>query len=331
MTALVPTTESALTIVNAGANTGARGALPYITRLAHDTAHTQVNVISVDPVPGRARDLAAAATANGIRAISREEHIEDVIPTVPDGALVVFNVDRPETIAHGLESLAERDLADAGYAFLACPDGRLFGVRFIHARDERAAKLADARLFRGIERFTGRGGRHRIFGERGRPEHLGLEPLIRQWFGEHLNENARKYAAGLQSNHFHLELTPDGQRTLPVFVHDSGNEWADPFTLTSLVLADPPEPVLRGDEFCVAEVHRDGVRLHFARLRRTDGRLSVGGYAGFDPQTLAALEAAERERIEATERERVQREMQTALQRAERQTVTRRAPFFMTD
>ena len=46
---------------------------------------------------------------------------------------------------------------------------------------------------------------------------------------------------------------------------------------------------------------------------RTDGRLSVGGYAAFDHETLAALDAAKRERIEAAERERVELEMQTAL------------------
>jgi hypothetical protein len=320
-----------LTIAAAGANHGGLGTLPYLAALSQDAERAEMNVLNVDPVPGRAHRLAARGQAQGIRALGREDNIETVIPELADDSLVLLNIDRPDAVATSLELLADRSVGVLGYGFLKAPDHRLFGFRFQYGAEEYESKRAGASCFRGIDRFTGRGGRDRIFGDRGQPEHLDLEPLFREWFGRHLNENITKYAAGLPSNNSNMELTTDGQRTLPVFVQQSQHDWADPYTLTSLVLFDPPEPVLRGDEFCVAEVQTEGVRLHFARLRKTDGRLSVDGFAGFDPQTLANLEAAERARVEAAERERLQRELTTALQQAERKTVTRRAPFFMTD
>lgn len=322
---------SALPMTIAGANHGGRGALPYLVRLGNDAERTNITIITVDPVPGRAQALAATANTLGIEAVGREEKIENVINDLPDGAFVVLNVDNPAAHARALELLSERRIGCVGYGFLKEPRGQLFAFRYVHSAEDYEAKRREATFFRGIERFTARGGRERIFGARGRPEHVAMEEIHRAWFGEHLNENARKYTAGIPSNHYHLELTSDGTRTLPVFVQESHLEWAEPSTLTQTVLLDPPEPVMRGDEFVVAEVHEEGVRLHFARLRRTDGRLSIGGYAAFDATTLDALEAAERERALAAERERLQREAETALQRAEQQTVTRRAPFFMTD
>jgi hypothetical protein len=133
-------------------------------------------------------------------------------------------------------------------------------------------------------------------------------------------------------------MTRDGRRTLPVVIIESHDQWGSPFALSTEVVGNPRVPILRGDPFAIAERRHDGLRFHFAREGKTDGRLRVNGYTGFDHETMDAVEREERERqlahdraLQAAERERQEREVREALRQAEQRTITRRRPLFFTD
>ena len=72
-----------------------------------------------------------------------------------------------------------------------------------------------------------------------------------------------------------IEVTRDGSTTMPMLVHDSRQTgWAEPIDLAREV-AESGAPLLRGEDFVVAEEGPAGVRLHQARVRKTDKVLAV--------------------------------------------------------
>lgn len=338
-TALALPDHRTLQVVQAGTNHGARGNLPHLQRLHQDSDVIDIEIIGVDPIPNRAKQYAADAARFGLRTIPREAKIEEVLDELPEHAPVLLNMDNPAAHARALHQLEDRNVAVIGGFFAASPaDGQLLGLRYGCAAEEHDAKREIARLCASLAAFAGRGGRDRVWGERGRPEHLPLEPVYRDWTGGFLRENLAKIAIGVPSNSHYLELTRDGRETLPVIARESVQAWASPFALATEVLGDPTTPILRGDAFVIAELRVDGVRFHFARLGKTDGRIRVNGYAGFDRETLDTAERAERERqlqheqsLQRADGERQLREVTEALRRAAQQTITRRRPLFFTD
>lgn len=338
-TALALPERRTLHVVQAGTNHGARGNLPHLRRLQEESDIIDVQIIGVDPLPNRARTYAADAERAGLRTTPREAKIEEFIDDLPEGAPVLLNMDNPGAHAAALRQLADRDVAVLGGYFAASPaDGQLFGFRYACSGQEHDAKREVAQFCEHLATFAGRGGRDRVWGERGRPEHLPLETVYRQWTGTFVRETLDKLAIGVPLNYHHLEVTRDGRETLPIITCQSTTHDASPFALATEVLGNPPVAILRGDAFVVAELRGDGVRLHFARLGKTDGRVRVNGYAGFDRETLDAAERAERERqlqheqsLQRADLARQQREVTEALRRAEQQTITRRRPLFFTD
>jgi hypothetical protein len=338
-TALAIPERRTLHVVQAGTNHGARGNLPHLRRLHEESDVINVEIIGVDPLPNRARAYAADADRLGLRTTSREAKIEEFIDELPEGAPVLLNMDNPAAHAAALRQFADRDVAVLGGFFAASPaDGQLFGFRYACSAQEHEPKREVAQFCEHLAAFAGRGGRDRVWGERGRPEHLPLEPVYRQWEGSFVQDTLDKLAIGVPSNYHYLELTRDGRTTLPIIPRSGAEHDLSPFALATEVLGNPPVAILRGDGFVVAELRPDGVRFHFARLGKTDGRVRVNGYAGFDRETLDATERAERERQLAHEQSlqradlaRQEREVTEALRRAEQQTVTRRRPFFFTD
>jgi len=338
-TALALPERRTLHIVQAGTNHGARGNLPHLRRLQEESDIIDVEIIGVDPLPNRARTYAADAERVALRATPREAKIEDFIDDLPEGAPVLLNMDNPAAHAEALRQLVDRDVAVLGGFFAASPaDGQLFGFRYACSAQEHEAKREVSQLCAHLATFAGRGGRDRVWGQRGRSEHLPLEPIYRDWSGTFVRETLDKLVIGVPSNHHYLELTRDGRATLPIITRASADHALSPFALATEVLGNPPVAILGGDAFVVAELRADGVRLHFARLGKTDGRIRVSGYAGFDRETLDATERAERERqlqheqsLQRADLARQQREVAEALRRAEQQTITRRRPLFFTD
>jgi hypothetical protein len=339
-TALVPYERHPLTIIEGGTNHGGRGNLPHLGRLQQDSDVIDVRIIGVDPVPGRANRFITEAAQFGLQGQAREAKIEDVINEgIPEGAPVILNMDTPAAHAHALYRLADQEIAVLGGLYALSPvDGQLHGFRYVFGAGEHEEKREVAGMFRSLHAFTARGGRERVWGEQGRPEHLPLEQVYRDWTGRFVHENLAKTAVGLQSNNHYIEMTRDGRRTLPIIIRDSPDGWASPFVLATEVLGNPPAPILRGDDFAIAELGPNGARFHFARLGKTDGRLRVNGYAGFDRDTLDAAEREARARqvqhtqtLQRADHERQQREVAEAVRRAEQKTITRRRPLFFTD
>jgi hypothetical protein len=339
-TALVPYERHPLTIIDAGTNRGGRGLLPHVAQLQRESDVIDVELIGVDPVPGRANRFITDAAQFGLHGQAREAKIEDVINEgVPEGAPVILNMDTPAAHAHALYQLADRKIPVLGALYAASPvDGQLHGFRYVFGAEEHEEKREVAGMFRSLHAFAARGGRERVWGEQGRPEHLPLEPVYRDWTGRFVRENLAKTAIGLSSNNHYIEMTRDGRRTLPIIIRESPNGWASPFALATEVLGNPPAPILRGDDFAIAELGHNGARFHFARLGKTDGRLRVNGYAGFDRDTLDAAEREARaqqvqhtQSLQRADRERQQREVAEAVRRAEQKTITRRRPLFFTD
>jgi len=338
-TALTIIERDPLVIYDGGTNHGGRGLLPHVADFQRKSNVIDVKIIGVDPIPGRAPQFVQDAAAHGLRAQAREAKIEDVITEGVDNAPVILNMDTPRAHAQALHLLADTDSPVLGVLFAGDPaDRRLYGIRYTCGGEEHEPKLKLARTFTSLAAFDGKGGRERVWGERGRPEHRPLEPVYREWAGKFVRENLAKLAVGLPSNNHYIELTRDGQRTMPVFIRESPYGWASPFTLAVEVLGNPEAAILPGDEFVIAELRPEGARLHFARLGKTDGRVRVNGYAGFDQETLDVAERAERERqvqheaaLQLAERERQTREVAEAVRRAEQKTISRRRPLFFTD
>lgn len=339
-TALVPYERHTLAIVDGGTNHGGRGLLPHVARLQRESDVIDVELIGVDPVPGRANRFISEAAQFGLRGHACEAKIEDVINGgVPDGAPVILNMDTPAAHAQALYQLADRKISVLGALYASSPvDGQLHGFRYVFGAEEHNEKREVAGMFRSLHAFAARGGRERIWGEQGRPEHLPLEPVYRDWTGRFVHENLAKIAVGLPSNNHYIEMTRDGRRTLPIIIRESPHGWVSPFALATEVLGNPPAPILRGDDFAIAELGTNGARFHFARLGKTDGRVRVNGYTGFDHDTLDAAEREARaqqvqhtESLQRADRDRQQREVAQAVRRAEQKTITRRRPLFFTD
>jgi hypothetical protein len=338
-TALTIIERDPLVVYDGGTNHGGRGLLPHVADFQRKSNVIDVKIIGVDPIPGRANQFVQDAAAHGLRAQAREAKIEDVITEGVGNALIILNMDAPRAHAAALASAADTDSPVLGALYATAPaDGQLYGIRYVCLGEEHEHKQELARLFASLAAFGAKGGRERVWGERGRPEHRPLERVYRDWTGTFVRENLAKIAVGLPSNNHHIELTRDGTHTLPVIIRESPQGWASPFTLAVEVLGNPPAPILRGDEFVIAELRPEGARFHFARLGKTDGRVRVNGYAGFDQETLDVAERAERERqvqheaaLQLAERERQTREVAEAVRRAEQKTISRRRPLFFTD
>jgi len=335
-TALALPERRTLPVVQAGTNHGAHGNLPYLRRFHEDSDVIDVEITAIDPDPTHVRNYTRHAADAGLRVVAREAKVEDIISELPERAPLLVNVDNPAAHARVLRDVADSMIAVLGGLYAVSPDGHLLGIRYVFAPTAHEEKRRAARLFADLDAVTGPGGRERVFGERGRPEHLPQEAVYRDWQGTFVEKTLAKLAKGVRLNHHPIELTRDGRTTLPVVAHESVDGWERPHVLATEAIGNAV--VLRGEGFIIAEHRREGVRFHFARLGKTDGRIRVNGYAGFDRETLDAAERAERERqlqheqsLQRADLARQQREVTEALRRAEQQTVTRRRPFFFTD
>lgn len=309
-----------------GANRGATAALDGLAEFNATSAGLELVPTYIDPVPGRAASLAMVARDRGIIANHVEGRIEDQ-PATPD--VRVYHLDRPGSIATGIE----RDIAARrpllGYLVVLLPSGAVAGVRMAVHDDHDAAREAIL-LLRGLERVTARRGGRAIFGESGDVRHARLEPLIRGWFAEHSTNWIGKLAAGVEADGFPLEITFDGIETLSLHVVTSDAP-SDPNDLAERVLASPNAPVGRGSRFMIVELLPDAVRFHEIRYR-TDGRILVRASLGFDQ---AAADAADGRLITVEDERRQQRESNALglalINNILTQTATRSNPIAATD
>jgi hypothetical protein len=273
----------------------------------------------VDAREGRALSMKRAAEQRGISAKAYTGHIEDVLQTASDRDPVNCTMDRVEPVVHLMQTVEETPRVVMGSFLLRPPSSELWGVRFVLTPSDVLARRETIRLFERIAELTARRSSAMLVGEKASPEHLAVEPKFRAWMGSHTREQLSKVAAGLPPEANPLEVTMDGETTLPVIIEES-DEWREPTALAREMAENPPLPLLRGESFIVAEVTLIGIRFHHLRLRQTDGRMSVRGQTVFDRQA-----------IEEEQREVLAERAAEALRRAERLTASRTAPLLITD
>jgi hypothetical protein len=311
-------------VLTAGANRGARLMQPAFAEFNRASNRFTLSPVYADPVPDRAAALVREATSRGIPARGVEARVEEILPSREFKHLpLVLSLDNPEAIATALETavLAERPVL--AYFLIRLPNDELLGLRAVLQRGDEEHQKVGARFFRRLAEVTARSGAARVFGAEGRPEHLALETRYRQWFADHMNANLAKIVAKIRPESDPFEVTTDGQTTMSLLMRESPDGWTDPSVLARDVVEQPTDPIMRGHDFSVAEIGPDGIRFHIARMRASDGKPAIGAAAVVDPNAYEAADVARRERAE--------RETREALQRAERQTVSRTQPVFTTD
>lgn len=263
-------------LINGGAHRGANLNLPYLAAFNRDSTTYQVQPHYVDPVPGRAAALAERATSMGIPAAWMEGRVEQCLPAIRQHlpmTPLLLNIDRPRELATAIRQ--SRGLPVLAYMMIRTPNGELLGISVvIEPSDDEGRELA-ATFFDELGEVTARRGHNAIFGERGEANHLANEPAYRAWFARHAEANLPKIISGLEPDSALIEVTTDGWMTMPMVVHDSRlTGWAEPIDLAREV-AESGAPLLRGEDFVVAEEGPAGVRLHQARVRKTDKVLAV--------------------------------------------------------
>lgn len=316
-----------LPFVNAGAHRGALLDLPALQRWNETSSRYALVPRYADPHPGRSRAAVEAAGQHGITAEAIEATIEQVIEAEGASAEpIVLHLDRPESLAFVLRHEATKDRLILGYLLLKLPDGELWGLRFaLYPGDEHERRLLIMFLLQ-LSALTAPHGSGAIIGEEAEPAHLVLEEQYRAWMARHLEGNLLSLVTRLPSKGYQAEVTDDGVSSmlLIIFIH-ADPTWRVPEQLAQEVLRDPPRPLLRGADICIAEVTPQGIRLHKARLRRSDGRLAVHGQSAFDQEAIAqAISRAEAQR-------RVQEAARLAIAQAEKQTLSRTSPAWVTD
>ncbi len=312
---ILPKTPSGLTrlsVFSGGAGRGARHLMPVIREINDISSRVRIEPTYVDPVPAKAATLAGEAVEQGVRAYSVEGHVEEFLTAeTSDGRIVgvvVLNLDRAAAIASALRVAMVQGQGVLGYLLIATPSAELLGVRLCFRANERDLVDKAARFFDGLAVVTARSGSSWVVGNNGRPEHRAAEAVYREWFADHLRANLQRVVGDIEPECSPVELTRDGRTTLAAVVTESPTGWKDPRDLAEEVAADPPMPLVRGEDFAILETGTDGVRIHRIRLRATDGRLAVFDTTAIDQATVDAI-----------------------AKRAERSTISRLNPAFTTD
>lgn len=311
-------------ILSAGAGRGARLLVPSIRRVNEASTRLAIRPTYVDASPGKATALTAEAVREGVPAEALEARIEDVLAAGLDGCStspVILNLDRPSAIAVALRAAGARTQAVLGYLLVVTPSRELLGIRIVLAATEGDHALGVARFFDALAAVTARSGASWIVGERGEPAHRAIEPVYRDWFAEHFAKNFGKLVGGLEPESSPIEITRDGRRSLAAVITESENGWREPAVLAEEVAANPPLPLLRGEDFAILECGTDGVRIHIVRLRVTDGRLAVFGTTAIDPKAIVEEQRQEIARVTA----------EAIARHAERALISRRSPALTTD
>lgn len=231
-----------------------------------------------EPMAEKRSEALRVGAANGLEVVPYAGLAEDAVARGVGGSSpVIVHVDGLLPLARILASPEAASRAVLAYVLVLLPTQVLLAVRmaFLPGVDDEM-RMHAASLFGTLALFTRRSGRDAIFGPTGKLGHKLAEPVFRQWNASHLGETLPKVAVGLSAASAPIEVSTDGRRTMSLYVcHHPVGFW-DPEMLTREFLTNPPEAILRGEDTVVAEIGPDGVRLHFCRVRGTDGKIALG-------------------------------------------------------
>ena len=305
---------------NGGAGRGAHLMQTAIAEYNRTSERAELRPLYVDPQPGKARELALQGRDLGVLADYREDTIQASLTAPGDRiAPLVLNLDHPRALAECLEAAGSRPVL--AYTLIVSPRGRMYGVRMVYTSDTETDRRSAVGLFRSLATVVANSGADAVFGLSGAIEHSWQEPVYRSWFSEHMTTNVYRVVSGVPSENAPMEITPDGHTTMPVIICEV-SAWEHPASLANRVVDNLPQAIVRGQDFAIAEIARDGLRIHPVRLRHTDGRTAVYDTVAIDPDAVA----------ESEEEDRLLRERAAkSLKRAENDTLTRRDAALMTD
>lgn len=318
----VPAPKRTVTVLNGGANRGARENLRAFAEFNRDSTRTAIVPVYVDPLGGRAFAMKEEAERQGVAARAVESRLEDIVDaegTEDTSPLQLFNLDRASAIAHVLRATEATHRATLGYLLLKLPSGRLWAVRFVLEPHDQLARENAIAFFERLAAVSERSSSGAILGESADPAHVLAEPAIRRWFADHTKLNLVKILSGIEPATNAFEVTMNGSETLQLVIAVR-NEWTDPPALAEQIVANPSAPLRRGTRFLLAEVAPDGIRFHDVR-RRTDDRVTVGSAEVVDRDAVDT-------KVRSDEANRVAAE---ALAKATRETLSRRNPVTTTD
>lgn len=275
-------------LLNSGANRGARENLTALQTFNGTSVAAEIEVLYADPAPGRAEETAELARRGGIEAEAIEARAEDVL----SGEVVdanVFHVDNAATLASGLVVLGQRRLPSLGYLIMVPSTGRMLGLRFVLPAGEDERRAEARAFFESLARVTARSGSREVFGENARASHQLMEPRLRAAFARHTGEELARLTAGVLPEHAPIDVTFDGETSMPLLI-DVRASFGEPGAVIEAVAKKPAVPLRRGMNFLVAEVTDGGLRIHEARRRQVDGRLSWRATTTIDDRrTLRSL------------------------------------------
>ncbi len=322
---IAPKAKSTVTVLNGGAHRGAERNLDALLDWNQLSSRHALVPRYVDPVPGRAAALADRARERGLAAESIEGRIEEEVRELPEGTEpLILNLDRADTIAEVLRTTEGTARTTLGYLLVKLPTTELWALRFAIAPRDTEARSMARRLFTAIANITAPRGSSFVVGERAESAHVAAEPRFRAWMAAHTKENLGRVVAGLPPDGWPLEATTDGSTSRPMVVVE-GNAWRDPAVLARELVAAPPVPLIRGEDFVIAEITPEGVRLHTVRLRLTDGDIRVTGLLAVTRDVLPSPVPESRSLSDAAS------VRATAIERSERTTATRLNPLYTTD
>ncbi|MFO0645851.1 MAG: hypothetical protein U0326_06410 [Polyangiales bacterium] len=316
--------------LHAGAGRGAHMNLDAIAGFNQLSEDRVVAPVFIDPAPGKAIALNREAQRRGIRAGFIEAKAQDVVQAASneDAAPLVLQLDRATDLAKVLRETEHTKRVTFGYLVARDPRGRLIGLRFVVRPGDTRTRLTLAKFFEELGNVTLARGSSAVVGADALPEHAAIEPLIRAWFAAHLKANISKAVADIEPDADPVEVTFDGEVTQPVVLRESLT-WAGPEELAEEVKTSWKGAIARGSSFVIIEwVTGEGLRVYSARLRRTDGNISVQGATVVSPSEFQRADLA---RAEAAELRRRKAEALAALARAAQMAFTRTNPVATTD
>jgi hypothetical protein len=263
-------------VLFAGANAGGTAAVGVLADANGRTCDTEFAVHVADPNGENLSRLVSLATARGLSVTSEQQPIETVLATRTDDAPLGIFIDAPASIATALDAGARAGRPMLLYVAILLGTGDLLGLRAVLTASNAALSVQLAALFHAMSSATIRSGAGAVFGVEASPRSMGLEPLIRAWFASHMLANIYKLLYNLPPVSAPIEVTRDGNVSMPLLIHDSRGGWADPQTLAQGVLSRPVMPIDLGTDVVIAEIGPDDdVRLHEARRRRTDRQIAL--------------------------------------------------------
>lgn len=267
-----------LKILQGGAGRGAEKNLSAIERFNKRSTRYRICPTYADPSPGRTEDLLAKAEELGVEAFGLESKVEEAAKELNPGdkAPIVLQIDRAGDIARTLAATMDVPRVVFVYLLMKLSSGEFAGLRLYLRPDRREARLLAEHFFARLGAITLPGGSSELLGEGAEVQDLAREPLYRAWFADHLMKNLPKAVAGLEPECAPFEITTDGRTTstLHLVEHDA---FRDPIELATEISRASGTPLRKGRDFVLGEITPEGLRLSTARIRKSDGRLSLRG------------------------------------------------------